>query len=46
MKKWKHINFEQRKTISNTPIKSLDSNTPKDAFITVFDEDLFNKLFK
>lgn len=30
----------------NTPIKSLDSNTPKDAFITVFDEDLFNKLFK
>ena len=29
----------------NRPLKSLDSYTPKDAFINVFDEDLFNKLF-
>ena len=27
------------------PLKSLDSFTPKEAFIKVFDEDLFNKLF-
>ena len=33
------------KTILNKPLRSLDSNTPKDAFIKVFDEDLFNKLF-
>ena len=33
-------------TILNKPLKSLDSNTPKDAFITVYGEDLFNKLFK
>ena len=33
------------KTILNKPLKSLDSNTPKDAFIKVFDEDTFNKLF-
>ena len=32
-------------TLLNTPLKSLDGFTPKDAFITVFDEDLFNKLF-
>ena len=25
----------------NTPIKSLDGNTPKDAFITVYGEDLY-----
>ena len=31
-------------TLLNRPIKSLDSYTPKDAFINVFDEDLFNKL--
>lgn len=32
-------------TLLNKPLKSLDSYTPKDAFISVFDEDLFNKLF-
>ena len=32
-------------TMLNKPLKSLDSYTPKDAFIKVFDEDLFNKLF-
>lgn len=29
----------------NTPIKSLDSNTPIDAFKAVYGEDLFYKLF-
>jgi hypothetical protein len=29
----------------NTPIKSLDGNTPKDAFITAYGEDLYNKIF-
>ena len=33
------------KTLLNRPLKSLDSFTPKEAFITVFDEELFNKLF-
>lgn len=33
------------KTLLNRPLKSLDSFTPKQAFIKVFDEDLFNKLF-
>lgn len=37
----KSINF----TLLNKPLKSLDSYTPKDAFIKVFGEDLFNKLF-
>ena len=37
------INVNQ--TLLNRPLKSLDSFTPKDAFINVFDEDLFNKLF-
>ena len=37
----KQINY----TLLNKPLKSLDSNTPKDAFIKVFDETLFNKLF-
>ena len=37
----KQINY----TLLNKPLKSLDSNTPKDVFIKVFDEDLFNKLF-
>ena len=32
-------------TLLNKPLKSLDSYTPKDAFIKVFDEELFNKLF-
>ena len=33
------------KTILNRPLRSLDGNTPKDAFIKVFDENIFNKLF-
>ena len=32
-------------TLLNTPIKSLDGNTPKDAFITVYGEELYNKIF-
>jgi transposase, IS30 family len=32
-------------TLLNRPIKSLDGFTPKEAFINVFDENLFNKLF-
>ncbi len=32
-------------TLINRPLKSLDSYTPKEAFINVFDEELFNKLF-
>ena len=32
-------------TLLNTPIKSLDGYTPKDAFIAVYGEDLYNKLF-
>lgn len=32
-------------TLLNTPLKSLDGFTPKEAFITVFDETLFNELF-
>ena len=37
----KQINY----TLLNKPLKSLDSYTPKEAFIRVFDNDLFNKLF-
>jgi len=37
----KQINY----TLLNKPLKSLDSYTPKDAFISVYGEDLFNKLF-
>ncbi|MEG0909130.1 MAG: helix-turn-helix domain-containing protein [Bacilli bacterium] len=37
----KNVNF----TLLNRPLKSLDSYTPKEAFINIFDEDLFNKLF-
>ena len=32
-------------TLLNTPIKSLDGNTPKDAFKAVYGEDLFYKIF-
>lgn len=32
-------------TLINRPLKSLDSYTSKEAFINVFDEELFNKLF-
>lgn len=31
-------------TLLNTPIKSLDGNTPKDAFKVVYGEDLFYKI--
>ena len=37
----KQINY----ILLNKPFKSLDSYTPKDAFIKVFDEALFNQLF-
>lgn len=33
------------KILLNRPLKSLDSFTSKETFTTVFDEDLFNKLF-
>jgi len=33
------------KTLLNRPLKSLDSYTPRQAFINVFDEELFIKLF-
>ena len=36
----KQINY----TLLNKPLKSLDSYTPKEAFIKVFDENLFDKL--
>ena len=32
-------------TLLNRPLKSLDSYTPKEAFVKVFDEELFKKLF-
>ena len=32
-------------TLINRPLRSLDSYTPKEAFIKVFDEELFEKLF-
>lgn len=32
-------------TLLNTPIKSLDGNTPKDAFKVIYGEDLFYKIF-
>lgn len=32
-------------TIINKPLRSLDGNTPREAFIKIFDEDIFNKLF-
>ena len=33
------------KTILNKPLRSLDGSTPKEAFINVFDENIFDKLF-
>lgn len=36
---------EINKFILNKPLKSLSSYTPKQAFVRVFDEELFNKLF-
>lgn len=38
--------MEENFTLLNTPLKSLDSYTPKQAFIKVFNEQLFNKLFE
>lgn len=38
----KQINY----TLNNTPLHSLDSFTPNEAFIKVFDEDLLSKLYK
>lgn len=32
-------------TLLNRPLRSLDGNSSKEAFIKVFDEELFNKLF-
>lgn len=37
---------EINQIILNTPLKSLDGNTPKQAFIEVFNENLYVKLFK
>lgn len=37
---------EKNFILLNTPLKSLDSYTPKQAFIKVFNEQLFNDLFK
>lgn len=37
----RNINF----TLLNKPLKSIDGNTPKNAFIKVFDEELFEKIF-
>ena len=37
---------EINKRIIDTPLKSLDGYTPKEAFIKVYDEQLFLKLFK
>ena len=37
----KNINL----TLLNRPVRSLDGNTPKEAFTKVFDDELFNKLF-
>ena len=38
----KNINL----TLLNRPVRSLDGNTPKEAFTKVFDDELFNKLFQ
>ena len=43
-KKQDIINVNQ--TLLNRPLKSLDGYTPRDTFINVFDEELFNKLLK
>ena len=40
----KHDIENVNKALLNRPLKSLDSYTPKQAFTSVFDEDLFNKL--
>lgn len=37
---------EINEKILNMPLKSLDGHTPKEAFIKVYDEELFLKLFK
>ena len=37
--------LDKNLTLLNTPIKSLDGNTPRDAFNVVYGEDLFYKIF-
>ena len=37
--------LEKNLILLRTPLKSLDSFTPKEAFCNVFDNELFNKLF-
>lgn len=37
---------EINQTLLNIPIRSLDSNNPKEAFIKIYGEDAFYKLFK
>lgn len=37
---------DKNMTLLSTPLKSLDSFTPKQAFIKVFNEDIFNNLIK
>lgn len=34
------------KILLDKPLRSLDGNTPKETFIKIYDEDLFNKLMK
>lgn len=50
--KGKSIDYLSKKDVHNknkillkTPIKSLDGYTPEDAFISVYGEDLYYKLF-
>ena len=37
---------EINQVILNSPLRSIDGNTPKQAFIKVFNEELYIKLFK
>lgn len=41
----KHDVLKKNITLLDTPIKSLDGNTPKEAFKVVYGEDLFYKIF-
>lgn len=41
----KNIVKQHNITLLNTPIKILDGYTPKEAFISVYGQDLFNKIF-
>ncbi|MDD3453563.1 MAG: hypothetical protein PHN42_04780 [Bacilli bacterium] len=45
--KYSKDDIKQRNlTLVNAPIKSLDGNSPKEAFTSVYGEDFFNKLFQ